>query len=163
MRPLARLEKELLITGFGGVAIAVEALFGALARGVEPTQAFIPFALLAALFALIQRSSSWRWIVTTARDAPDMPADAQIEEPSRTWLRVGIGLAVWLLLVGMAIMFSPGIAGPMGGLIFGVAAIDIKSATTVARYKDQGIEIKREIGTSWLASGRRPLFKAPIE
>lgn len=162
MRPLARLETELLTTGFGGAFIGVEALLGALARGVDPAQAFLPFSALAVIFALIQRSTGLRWIAATAKDAPPMPADAQLEDKNRTYLRVALGLAVWLLLVGVALLLSPGIAAPMGGLLFGVSAIDIRSATTVAQYKDEGVEIRREIGPSFIASGRRPLFKAPI-
>ena len=161
MRPLAPLDTELRITGIGGVVIGCAALAGAIARGVEPAQAALPFSALALLFALIQRSSALKWFLSTAASAPDLDPGATFEAPGRTWARNGLTLLFWVVLVGMAIGFSPGVAGPMGGLILGVAAIDVRTATAVAGYREDGRQIWREIGTSWLASGRRPLFTGP--
>ncbi|MDH3226109.1 MAG: hypothetical protein OEM67_03360 [Thermoleophilia bacterium] len=162
MRPLAPIRRELLITGVGGVVIGLAGQVGAFAAGAGFAAAVLPFLMLAALFGLIQYRTGHRWLLTAAAEAPDAPPEAEVEPGGRTRLRLSLTLLVWAALVVVALIGSPAIASPVGGVIFGIALIDLRGAVEVEKYRGEGAEIMREVGPTWIAGGRRPLYRLSV-
>jgi hypothetical protein len=163
VRPVASLGQELWITGIGGVLIGLAGQIGASIGGSGFVGSAVPFLVLALLFGFIQFRGGHRWLLQAVADAREAEPGVEVEPKGRTGTRMALTLAVWAGLVIVALTFSPSIAAPMGGVIFGIAALDLRAVGKLAAYRAEGVELVREVGTTWIASGRRPIFRLLVK
>lgn len=159
MRPIARLETELRMSGIGQSVAGVVALVIALAVGDEGVaRVLVPFAAAAVLLAALSAWST-RWL-----RAPAIPeAGGQAVEPSgetvrRSLVILALPVVVLAILVGIA---AP-VAAVLGGVLVGAGAVDLRNLAWVReRERALGRGIYRELGRSPFAGGRRPLYTRP--
>jgi hypothetical protein len=161
MRPLASAETELLTSGLGSLLIGLAGLAAAIGRGTPPGRALVTFSVVAALLAVVQRRTGARWLTRAAELAPAMPDGARLEPERRTVARTGVSLAVMLGLVLAAAVLGAGLAAPIGGVVFGVGAADLRTARWMRRRRQDGQQVLREVG-GWVAGGRRPVYTRPL-
>jgi hypothetical protein len=158
--PVARLARELGVTGVGQLAVGLAVLtVGLTTADIDPARVLVPFAVVFLVVAGLSVFQS-RWM----RDAPTPPADpaATVEEPSDTTRRSLIGILPAILAVAVCSIVAPGLGVIVGGVVAAVGLIDLRNrAWAQAREREEGAELVRELGRSPFASGRRPLYTLP--
>jgi hypothetical protein len=160
VRPIARLDLELQVSGTLMLAIGAAGLFGALGRGSDPARAILAFAVAAAVLAAMSAVAT-RFV----RSKDRLPPAAQgvlVEPPSQTMRRSIVAATLPMLAVLALIAISGGVAAAIGGVAAGVGLVDLANLTALRRRQAAGREvIYRELGGSPFAGGRRPLYTRP--
>jgi hypothetical protein len=162
VRRVARLETELTTSGTGYLVIGLVGLAGALARGVAPGRALVPFLVVGAVLAFVQYRFGFGWMRRLADDAGRPPKDVVEEPASATIRRVLTSLLLIAAAVALAIAVVSGVtAAVVGGVAAGVGAVDIVAARWAHDWDHGGTTLLREVGTSPFSGGRRPLYTRP--
>jgi len=160
MRPIAQVRTELRTDGVGQVVLGVGGLLAALAIGVAPARAVVPFAVAALVLAGVQLAIMTRWLRGEAASAGPPGADAPVEPAGHTVRRSLIKLALFL---GVLVLMVPfGLSGVFGGVVAGIGAVDLGTSFWLDRQEaGRSVTVFREVGTSPFSGGRRAIYTRP--
>jgi hypothetical protein len=160
VRPIARLDTELLVSGAGQLVIGACGLVaGLLLSDSGAARVVVPFAVAFLVLGAVSLATS-RWL----RDARPGDADPQtrVETTALTVRRTAVTLALAAAAVAVAAVIGAGLAAVLGGVVAGVGAVDLANRAWVrGEERRTGLAIYRELGRSPFSSGRRPLYTRP--
>jgi len=160
MQPIAQVQRELRVDGIGQLAIGVFGLAAALAIGVSPERALLPFAVAGLAMAGVQFAIMNRWLRREIDSAGPPATGAPLEPSKLTMRRSLIKLA---LFFGVLVLMVPfGLSGVFGGVVVGIGAIDFATSVWLGRQEqDRGVTVYREVGASPFSGGRRTIYTRP--
>ena len=146
------------MTGVALPVIGLAGLVGGAATSDAVVRAVVPFLVVALLLAAVQFFVGFRWYQRTIAVAPGAPAGSDYEPPADTRSRVLKTLVIYVVLVGGAILTGRGLGAVIGGVVFGVGAVDLYTSRWLNQRTTKGAPtVFRETSNGLFASGRRPL------
>jgi uncharacterized membrane-anchored protein len=163
VRPIASLHAELLSSGAALVVVGLAGVVAALIAGLSPVRGLIVFAVAAVVVGLAQHFVGGRWMRSASADAPPPSSGTRIEPRRRTIIRTLVlqGI-VYVLLVAILFLLRPALGATIGGVLVGVGVANLLAVRWVgARDARTGSVLMREVASSPIGGGRRPLYTLP--
>jgi hypothetical protein len=160
VRPIARLETELLVSGAGQLVIGVLGLVAGLVLSDSSAgRVLVPFVVSFLVLGGVSLATS-RWMRSAELD--DADAATRVETAGLTVRRTVVTLALSAAAIAVAAIIGPGLAAVLGGVVAAVGAVDLANRSWVqGQERRTGLAIYRELGRSPFSSGRRPLYTRP--
>jgi hypothetical protein len=126
--------RDLAINGGGLTAVGVAGLVAsaALVDG-GPARAIIPFIIVALVFGLAQVVVSGGWLQKAVVDAPDAPANLQVEPDGVAMRRALLPTIIAIVLIAVTLLAWVQFAALLAGVAFAAGMTDLRARAWVRR------------------------------